>query len=88
MRTTIQKWGNSQAVRLPKSILEMANLQENDKVEIKVQDGNVIIIPEKKRKTLAERIAEYKGDYHCNEWNTGEPSGANAAAFHVAPRVY
>jgi antitoxin MazE len=41
MYTTIQKWGNSQAVRLPKDILEEANLQENDKVQIKVQDGNV-----------------------------------------------
>lgn len=75
MYTTIQKWGNSQAVRLPKDILEEANLQENDKVQIKVQDGNVIIIPDKKRKTLKERIAEYKGDYECNEWNTDRPSG-------------
>ncbi len=75
MYTTIQKWGNSQAVRLPKDILEEANLQENDKVQIKVQDGNVIIIPDKKRKTLAERIAEHKGDYRCNEWDTGKPSG-------------
>jgi antitoxin MazE len=75
MYTTIQKWGNSQAVRLPKDILEEANLQENDKVQIKVQDGNVIIIPDKKRKTLKERIAEFKGDYECNEWNTGKPSG-------------
>ena len=32
--TTIQKWGNSQAVRLPKNILESVSLQENDKVEI------------------------------------------------------
>ncbi|WP_061214021.1 AbrB/MazE/SpoVT family DNA-binding domain-containing protein [Syntrophomonas wolfei] len=75
MYTTIQKWGNSQAVRLPKDILEEANLQENDKVQIKVRDGNVIIIPDKKRKTLKERIAEFKGDYECNEWNTGKPSG-------------
>ena len=74
MYTTIQKWGNSQAVRLPKDILEEANLQENDKVQIKVQDGNVIIIPDKKRKTLKERIAEYQKDYKCNEWDSGKPS--------------
>ncbi|MEN6325241.1 MAG: AbrB/MazE/SpoVT family DNA-binding domain-containing protein [Syntrophomonas sp.] len=75
MYTTIQKWGNSQAIRIPKAILEMAQLKENDKVEIKVQDGNLLIIPNKKRKTLAERIADYKEDYKCNEWDTGEPSG-------------
>jgi antitoxin MazE len=75
MLATIQKWGNSQAVRLPKAILEMAGIQENDRVEIKVQDGKVVIIPAKKHKTLAERIAEYQGDYQCREWDTGKPVG-------------
>jgi len=75
MYTTVQKWGNSQAVRLPKAILEMAKIRENDKVEIKVQDGNLIIIPVKKHKTLEERIAEYKGNYSCSEWDTGKIVG-------------
>ncbi len=75
MYTSIQKWGNSQAVRLPKPVLEMAGLNENDKVEIKVQDGNLIIIPVKKHKRLEERIAEYEGDYQCCEWETGKPAG-------------
>lgn len=75
MYTTIQKWGNSQAVRLPKAILEMAQLNENDKVEIKVKDGNLIIIPVKKHRTLQERIAEYNGDYKCSEWDMGKPQG-------------
>lgn len=75
MYTTIQKWGNSQAIRIPKTILEMAQLKENDRVEIQVQDGNLLIIPNKKRKTLAERIADYKGDYCCSEWATGESLG-------------
>ncbi|MGD9567225.1 MAG: AbrB/MazE/SpoVT family DNA-binding domain-containing protein [Sedimentibacter sp.] len=75
MYTTIQKWGNSQAVRIPKSILEMAELNENDKVEIKVIDGNVTIIPVKKHRTLEERIAEYDGNYICSEWDTSEQKG-------------
>jgi len=73
--TTIKKWGNSQAVRIPKAILEMVNLEENDRVEIKVQDGNMLIIPIRNRRTLAERIAEYNGEYQCDEWDTGKPSG-------------
>ncbi len=73
--TSIQKWGNSQAVRIPKSILEMADLNENDRVEIKVQGRNLIIIPVKKHKSLEERIAEYQGDYYCREWDTGKPAG-------------
>lgn len=75
MYTTIQKWGNSQAVRIPKKVLEEAKLQESDKVEIRVQEGNLLIIPVNKPRTLAERIAEYEGDYTCQEWDTGKPEG-------------
>ena len=75
MFTKIQKWGNSQAVRLPKAILEMAELKENDQVELKVYDGTVIITPVNRYKTLQERIAEYEGDYQCTEWDTGKPAG-------------
>lgn len=75
MYTTIQKWGNSQGVRLPKVILEMANLNENDTVELKVEDGKVIISPVKEHRTLKERIAEYEGDYRTHEWDTGPSVG-------------
>ena len=75
MYTTIQKWGNSQAVRIPKAILEMVQISENDKVEIRVQDGNLLIIPVKKHKTFKERIVGYEGDYQCGEWDTGKTRG-------------
>ncbi|NMA03424.1 MAG: AbrB/MazE/SpoVT family DNA-binding domain-containing protein [Clostridiales bacterium] len=75
MYTTIQKWGNSQGVRIPKSILEKANLNENDTVELKVEDGKVIISSVKKHKTFKERIAAYKGDYKPREWDTGPSVG-------------
>jgi len=47
MTTTIQKWGNSQAVRLPKSVLEVVFLQENDLVEITADSDNDLIIIKK-----------------------------------------
>ena len=75
MHTTIQKWGNSHAVRIPKYLLEKTCLQENDPVEIKVEDGAVMIIPIKKHRTLQDRIAEYSGEYNCEEWDTGIPKG-------------
>jgi len=76
MYTTIQKWGNSQAVRLPKGILEVAGLQENDRVEIKAENSRIVIKPlNKKHKKLEDRIAEYTGNYKCNEWDTGKAKG-------------
>jgi antitoxin MazE len=76
MFTTIQKWGNSQAVRLPKGILEIAALHENDRVEINVENGCIIISrANKKHKTIEERIAGYCGDQGCAECETGEAQG-------------
>lgn len=73
--TTVQKWGNSKAVRLPRGILEKAGLDENDKVELMLQDGNIVIVPCKKHMTLKERAADYAGHYSPKEWDTGKPVG-------------
>lgn len=76
MYTRIQKWGNSQAVRLPKAALEMAGLKESDDVQIVVKDGIITIVPVRRHISLAERIAEYRGDYQSAEWDTGKPAGS------------
>lgn len=76
MYTTIQKWGNSQAIRLPKGLLEVASLRENDRVEVHAENGCIIIRrAAKKHRTLEERLASFIGDYNCSEWDTGKPQG-------------
>lgn len=73
-QTQIQSWGNSQAVRLPKALLESAQLNLDEKVEIQVVDGN-IVIKKAKPKTFKELIAGYEGTYKYEEWDTGKPVG-------------
>lgn len=73
-QTQIQSWGNSQAIRLPKALLKSAQLDLNEKVEIQVVDGN-IVIKKSKPKTFRELIAGYEGTYDYEEWDTGEPVG-------------
>lgn len=73
-QTQIQSWGNSQAVRLPKIILENAQLSLNEKVEIKVVGGN-IIITKAKPKTFKELMEGFEGTYKYKEWDTGKPVG-------------
>ena len=34
MYATIQKWGNSQGLRIPKALLDAVGLRENDRVEL------------------------------------------------------
>lgn len=43
--THIKKWGNSQGIRIPRSILEQLNLQVDDVVEITMDNGRLILSP-------------------------------------------
>ncbi len=74
--TTIQKWGNSQGIRIPKFILEQVNLDTNSDVSIMVKNDSIVIRKaRKKHKTLAERFADYAGETQCNEYDWGNPEG-------------
>ncbi len=41
----VKKWGNSPAVRLPAAILEAAHLSLEQTVELRVEQGRIIIEP-------------------------------------------
>ena len=43
MRARIRKWGNSLALRIPKSFAEEASLQEESVVDIKVVNGKLVV---------------------------------------------
>lgn len=76
MNGTIQKWGNSHAVRLPKSILSAALIQENDVVTFSAEEDKIIITKVRRRhKTLKERLANARDEYSFEEWDTGAPCG-------------
>ncbi|HOS69193.1 MAG TPA: AbrB/MazE/SpoVT family DNA-binding domain-containing protein [Bacillota bacterium] len=76
--TKVQKWGNSQGVRIPKYILEKAKLNEGDAVEISVEDDRIIIFQPKrqlKQYTINELFENYKAEYKPEEPDWGEPAG-------------
>lgn len=45
MLAKIQKWGNSLALRIPKTIALEANLTEESAVEIRLVDGKIVLSP-------------------------------------------
>ena len=75
MQATIGKWGSSYAVRLPKAVMAEAGLQQDDRVEIVVKDGSVLIIPARRHTALQDRAAGYSAGYHPSEWATGQAVG-------------
>ena len=75
MTTTIQKWGNSQGIRIPKSILDTINWTENEEIIILIKDEKIVIEKAKKRKNIKELFKDYKGKYEPTEIDWGEPVG-------------
>ncbi len=74
----VQRWGNSQGVRIPRYILEQAKLNEGDAVEISVEDNKIIIFQPKrqlKKYTINELFEDYKGDYKPEDADWTEPAG-------------
>lgn len=49
MKTTAQKWGNSLAIRVPKSVALQVGLKAHDDLEILVEEGNVVLKPHLRR---------------------------------------
>ncbi len=45
MRTKVQRWGNSLAVRIPKSLAEDAGLKADSAVDIRLGDGGLVVQP-------------------------------------------
>ena len=45
MRLQVKKWGNSAAVRIPASIMAAARLEIDQTVDIREDDGRIVIEP-------------------------------------------
>lgn len=56
--TRIIKWGNRQAIRLPKEILHKANLQLDDTISIHVSDEQILLKKYELKKLLSYRSLE------------------------------
>ena len=76
MTTNLQKWGNSQGIRIPKSILDEVKWKENEKILMVVEDGKVVLKKaEEERKNIKELFKNYNGNYDPIDVDWGEPVG-------------
>ena len=78
MLAKIQKWGNSQGIRLAKNLLADAQLGVGDEVDISVKDGIIIVTPAKRirgRYNLKDLVARIPESYKTREVDWGEPVG-------------
>lgn len=75
MTTTIQKWGNSHGVRLPRALLDSVNWSVNEKISLEVQDGKLILARVQEKKSIEELFEGFEGEYKAEELDWGAPVG-------------
>ena len=78
MVTKVQKWGNSQGVRLSKELLSTADIEVGDAVEVSVRDGTLTVTPVRRVRgghDLQELVRGIPKGYEPEELEWGPPIG-------------
>jgi antitoxin MazE len=78
MITRIQKWGNSQGLRLARQILEDACISVGDDVDVAARDGMIIIAPARRirgKVSLQELVSRMPKNCRSEETDWGKPLG-------------
>lgn len=79
MTAKIQKWGNSQGLRLAKHILEDSGIAIGDDVEIIIGENEIRIVKKSRPKfILEEMVARMPKNYMVFEESFGKPAGNEA----------
>ncbi len=79
MITTVQKWGNSLGVRIPKPVAEDARLHAGSRVDVREEDDRLIIVPVEQPNFHLEELLKgiSKKNLHT-EVDFGVPEGKEA----------
>lgn len=78
MITRVQKWGNSQGLRLSKELLSDVGIAVGDVVDVAVRDGTLIVAPVRRVRgghDLRELVKRIPKDYKPEELEWGHPVG-------------
>jgi antitoxin MazE len=76
MKTRVQKWGNSLALRIPKSFAEEAGLHADAAVELSLVEGRLVVQPITPQPlTLEELLRGITDENLPDEWDTGSAVG-------------
>jgi antitoxin MazE len=75
MKATIQKWGNSLALRIPKSFATHSNIEQGSVVDLSLESGRMIVEAKKQEYSLEELLAGVTKKNLHSEVDFGLPVG-------------
>ena len=61
IKVPVRKWGNSQAIRIPKNYLDSLGIKENEPVLLSLEDVSIVIKKSRKFNSLKERLEAFYG---------------------------
>ena len=74
--TTVSKWGNSLAVRIPQAIARQARINEGDSLALALQrDGSIVLRSARRRYELSELVSRITPGNRHRETGWGSPVG-------------
>ena len=73
---TLEKWGNSQGVRLPKKVLEVARLRRDSRLAISLRGRSIVLTPINDDGSLDTMLAGVTPQAVGGEFNLGADVGA------------
>lgn len=75
MITTVKKWGNSLAIRIPKVVAEELLFKNNAKVELHAENGSLLVKSVEIKYSLDALLEEVGDENLHKETSTGESVG-------------
>jgi len=76
MKTRVQRWGNSLALRIPRTFAAEAGLHANAAVELSLVEGTLVVRPITRQPlTLDQLLRDVTDENRPGEWDTGPAVG-------------
>jgi len=76
MEAKLQRWGNSDGIRIPSSILKALNLKTNDMVNLEqIEDRITISKPKSTKISLEDRFNAYEGENLAKDFSWDDSRG-------------
>ena len=79
MKLTVQKWGNSAAIRLPAQLINQLNIALGDKLAINIHPEGILLKPARQSYDLTDLVAQCDKNAPAPadmaSWNQVDPHG-------------
>jgi antitoxin MazE len=78
MHSQVKKWGNSASVRIPAAILDAVHVSIDQDVDIRAENGRIVIEPLRKQLTLESLLSQVTPDNLHGEVDFGSAVGSES----------